>query len=121
MRLLVVDDEEQVRLILRRQLERLGYQVTLAADGPTALNELAAKSDQYAAVLVDMTLPEMDGVTLTHVIAERHQHVRLLLMSGFHATELRSQIAELPIAGFCKTIYAGRSAQHPGSGAGRGK
>jgi DNA-binding response OmpR family regulator len=58
-RVLVVDDEADIRLLLRELLERAGYTVDEASDGRTALRNLFANAP--ALVILDVTMPEMDG------------------------------------------------------------
>lgn len=58
-RLLVADDDEGNRLMLQRRLERLGHQVTLAADGREALEQLRARS--FDLLLLDIQMPELNG------------------------------------------------------------
>ena len=58
-RVLVVDDEADIRLLLRELLERAGFTVDEAPDGRTALRNLFANVP--ALVILDVTMPEMDG------------------------------------------------------------
>jgi DNA-binding response OmpR family regulator len=58
-RVLVVDDDEDIRILLRELLERAGYSVDEAPDGRTALRNLY--SQPPALVILDVSMPEMDG------------------------------------------------------------
>jgi DNA-binding response OmpR family regulator len=58
-RILVVDDDEDIRLLLRELLERAGYTVDAAADGRTALRQLYSMPP--ALVILDVSMPELDG------------------------------------------------------------
>ncbi|CAB3392805.1 response regulator transcription factor [Kyrpidia spormannii] len=58
-KILVVDDEERIRRLVRMYLERNGFEVEEAEDGRTAL-ELALAND-YAVIVLDLMLPELDG------------------------------------------------------------
>lgn len=66
--LLVVDDEEINRDLLRRRLERRGYHVTTAVDGREALDKLGA--GHFDMVLLDIMLPVLDGITVLSKIRE---------------------------------------------------
>ena len=65
---LVVDDHHWNRDVVRQALEREGSGVTLAADGQQALDALRAGAGDFAAVLMDIQMPVMDGLTATRAI-----------------------------------------------------
>ncbi|HDT4958852.1 TPA: transporter substrate-binding domain-containing protein [Enterobacter kobei] len=64
--ILVVDDHETNRLILRRQLQRLGCHVTEAADGEEAM--LFLEDEAFDLMITDCQMPVMDGIALTHAV-----------------------------------------------------
>jgi PAS domain S-box-containing protein len=81
--ILVVDDEETVRIVTARVLEGAGFTVELAADGSEAVRRFTAQPAAYRAVVLDLLMPVLDG---EHVLAEmRRQRADLpaLLMSGY--------------------------------------
>lgn len=57
--ILLVEDNELLALLVSRRLGRMGWKVTIATTGPVGLE--AARAEAPAAVLLDMSLPEMDG------------------------------------------------------------
>ncbi len=59
--ILVVDDEERIRELIREHLGFLGYQVAEAADGREALELFKADPESYDALLLDVMMPELDG------------------------------------------------------------
>jgi HD-like signal output (HDOD) protein/CheY-like chemotaxis protein len=79
-RVLIVDDDESVRVALERGLRRLGYDVIQAADGPEGL-ELAARSAPQV-VLVDLRMPEMDGHTFLRRLTESGSAPSVVVVSG---------------------------------------
>ncbi|MDF3066368.1 MAG: sensory box histidine kinase/response regulator [Polyangiaceae bacterium] len=82
-RVLVIDDEELVRSQLRRALELRGYEVDEAVDG---LSGVARHAAQPADVLVvDMTMPDIDGVEVVRRIRETGSRVAIVLSSGYQA------------------------------------
>ena len=62
MKILVVDDEEKIRLIIREYLENNGYDIDEADTGVEALDKL--KSNSYDLCILDIMMPKMDGFTM---------------------------------------------------------
>jgi len=82
-RVLVIDDEELVRTQLRRMLELRGYQVDEACDG---LSGVEAHGSKPADVLViDMTMPDIDGAEVVRRIRATGSKVAIVLSSGYQA------------------------------------
>lgn len=73
--LLVVDDVEANRNVLRQQLERFGYQVSTVAGGKEALALLRQKAVDL--ILLDLRMPEMDGIEVLRAIREMHSRLSL--------------------------------------------
>ena len=81
--ILVVDDEETVRIAVRRILQKSGYRVVVAGSGTEALNELGAHGGEVALVLTDMVMPGMGGRELIERISAGFPAVRIVCMSGY--------------------------------------
>ncbi|ELK41296.1 response regulator transcription factor [Brevibacillus agri] len=86
--ILIVDDEERIRRILRMYLEKAGYVADEADDGSAALS-LAEQID-YDLIILDLMLPEMDGIELCRRLRKRQQ-VPIVIVSarGEQADRLR--------------------------------
>jgi PAS domain S-box-containing protein len=84
---LVIDDEPDVRTVATRMLERLGFQVLIASNGPEALAMLPALAARLAVVFVDLTMPQMRGDAVAATIREQYPDLPLVVMSGYSATE----------------------------------
>jgi len=84
-RVLVVDDEESIRITLTSLLARRGYHVLSAADAKTALQMLA--DEDVDVVLVDVRMPEMDGIEMTRVVMEREISTTVIVMSAYGSVE----------------------------------
>ncbi|MCG3195583.1 MAG: Sensor histidine kinase RcsC [bacterium] len=97
---LVVDDQEAILEICRRRLVSLGYTVLTARDGREALGVFESNRSDIAAVLLDIQMPEMDGLDCCERILEQSPDMRVLLSSGFIDSEIRSRIAALGSVGF---------------------
>jgi CheY-like chemotaxis protein len=83
---LVVDDIDSVRSILRRQLTEIGYLVLEASNGAEALDCLTA-GRQIDLVITDLIMPEMDGRQLADALSHRPIRQRILFMSAYPAPE----------------------------------
>ncbi len=84
-RILVVDDEESIRVTLESMLARRGYQVITVGSGEQALEKLSAHT--FDAVLADVRMPDMDGIDLTRRIAELKLSVTIIVMSAYGTVE----------------------------------
>jgi len=103
--ILVVDDEDLVRQTARLTLQRYGYQVMLASNGAEALECYRGQPDAIALVLLDLTMPVMNGEeTLTH-LQVLDPGVRVLLTSGYNEVEAVQRFAGKGLAGFIQKPY----------------
>jgi PAS domain S-box-containing protein len=80
--ILVVDDEEGIRDLVRNTLESFNYEVLTAANGSEALALYQANKNRIAVLLTDMMMPEMDGPTLMRAIREFDPSMKIILSSG---------------------------------------
>jgi two-component system cell cycle sensor histidine kinase/response regulator CckA len=90
--ILVVDDEDTLRYVIRRLLEDAGYGVVEAANGLQALGQLNDPRAVIHVVLSDIRMPVMDGWELTAAIVRSHPTLPVILMSGFGTTFLESSV-----------------------------
>ncbi len=89
---LLVDDEDMLRVVLRRLLEDAGYHVVEAVNGQQALGQLNDPRAAIRVVLSDVRMPVMDGWELAAAIARSHPALPVILMSGFGTTFLESSL-----------------------------
>ena len=84
-RLLVVDDEESVRITTAAILEQEGYAVETASDGREALEKV--DRGHYDLVLTDLRMEDMDGSTLLQELQVRHPQVVTIVLTGYASIE----------------------------------
>ena len=81
--ILVVEDEDQVREIATRIMERQGYTVMSAADAENGLRLLEEHEGRFDLLLTDVVLPGMGGRKLAEHVREAWPEIKLLFMSGY--------------------------------------
>jgi two-component system, NtrC family, response regulator len=86
-RVLVVDDEPLIRWSVMSTLGDAGYEVIEAANAAEA-REQAARAGTLEFALLDVRLPDSDGLTLMRAIHEMHPNCRFLMMTAFRTPEL---------------------------------
>lgn len=93
---LVVEDENWVRALVKKCLERYGYTVIMAEDGEHALDVVAEFKERIDLMLTDVVMPKMGGVDLTEAMASRRPDMRVIFMSGYtdHAM-VKSSVIDL--------------------------
>ena len=102
---LVIDDEETVRVTTARMLEALGFTTRLADNGRTGFEEFRATPDAFALVVLDLTMPHMDGEEAFHKIIGLRPGARVLLMSGFNEQEAIARFTGKGLAGFLQKPF----------------
>lgn len=80
-RILVVDDEQNIRELFREELEEMGYAVTLAASGLQALEEM--QTQRFDLATVDMRMPEMDGIETLRRMKERDAALPAIICTAY--------------------------------------
>ena len=94
--ILIVDDEADVREIIRAALEKAGYRTLEAPDGADGLGTFADHKDEIAAVITDASMPLLDGVVLSRAIRKIAPETKIIAMSGLLSSP---QISQLEAAG----------------------
>jgi CheY-like chemotaxis protein len=80
--ILVVDDDEPVRLLVSTLLERDSYTVLLASDGRHALEVSRKYGGEIRLLLTDYKMPQMDGLQLAEALIRERPGIRAMIMSG---------------------------------------
>ncbi|MFQ5492629.1 MAG: response regulator transcription factor [Candidatus Dojkabacteria bacterium] len=93
MRILIIEDEEDIALPLKKSLERVGYAVDFEATGTDGLK--AAQINSYDLILLDLNLPEIDGIDLANKLRDENNNTPIIMLTA------RSQIYD-KLEGFDK-------------------
>lgn len=103
--ILLVDDEESVRSVGKRMLEKNGFHILLAAHGKEAVEIYQKHADEIVCVILDLTMPYLDGEQTFNELLKIKKDVRVLMSSGYNEQELREQLAGRGLAGFIQKPY----------------
>ena len=104
-RVLVVDDEEVVRTVTARILRALGYSVVMAADGLDGVAAFKAKTEPIHVVLMDLTMPKLDGVRAFEELRRLDPQLPVILMSGYNEQDAVARFSGSGLAGFLQKPF----------------
>ena len=102
---LLVDDDETILGIGRLMLERLGFSVLTAGDGQEAVEIFRFRGKEIALVLLDLTMPRMNGEEAFRELRRIDPDVRVVLSSGYSEQEIAARFAGRGLAGFIQKPY----------------
>ncbi len=80
-KILVVDDEETIQMLLKEALTTWGYQAATAGSGQKALEVM--NGQLFDAALVDIRMPDMDGLTLLREVKRKDESIKVVVMTGY--------------------------------------
>jgi len=103
--ILLVDDEESVRVMGTRMLERIGFEVLTAVDGREALDIYRARQEEIALVLLDLTMPDLDGEEAFRELRRIDPQVCVVMSSGYTESEIAPRFAGKRLSGFLQKPY----------------
>ena len=86
--MLLVEDEEQVRKMVKKMLTRLGYQVLEAKDGIEAVEIFQQHQDEIRCVLSDLTMPRMNGWETLAALRKLSPDIPVILSSGYDEAQV---------------------------------
>jgi PAS domain S-box-containing protein len=104
-RILIVDDEQDLRLILSEILEHLGFTVFTCKDGLDAVEYYKLHHENIDAVIVDLVMPRMGGHECIKLLKQIDPSARILVSSGYNLVSDTQQIIAKGIAGFIQKPY----------------
>ncbi len=104
-RILVVDDEETVKNLACRLLEHAGFETISASDGRAALAQFRRFRDEIGCVLLDLTMPQMDGEKTFREMRRLSPQIPVILTSGYNERDVMDRFNGLAPSGFLKKPY----------------
>jgi PAS domain S-box-containing protein len=96
---LVIEDDASVRAITQRILEHYGYSVLTAADGYAGVAAFRTQPDAIDCILLDISMPQMDGAQALQEIRHIRPDARVVLMSGYDEQDVTARFAGYTLAG----------------------
>ncbi|WP_315788630.1 hybrid sensor histidine kinase/response regulator [Fischerella sp. JS2] len=103
--ILVVDDEPAIQEITRASLETHNYKTLVASDGIEAIVLYAQNRDKISAVLMDIMLPSLDGLTAIRTLQKINPAVKIVATSGLASSSKLAEASTTNISGFLSKPY----------------
>ncbi len=104
--ILVVDDEETIREVAAMMLEDMGFSIFTAENGLQGLDVYRQHQDEIVGVLMDMTMPKMDGKACFRELRRTNADVKVILTSGYNEQDATSRFVGQGLAGFIQKPYS---------------
>ena len=98
--ILLVDDEESIRGLASRFLDRAGYRVITAEDGRKALEAYETEKNNISLVILDLIMPKMGGRQCLEELLKVEPKVKVLVSSGYSDAENRDELIQVGAKGF---------------------
>ena len=102
---LVIDDEDMIREIAASLLSDMGYKVLKAVDGQDGVHQFAEHADEISAVLLDLTMPVMDGLECYGELKLINPDVKVILTSGYSEEDALAMFGHKEKLGFIKKPF----------------
>ncbi|MBN1342266.1 MAG: response regulator [Phycisphaerae bacterium] len=106
---LVIDDEPFVCRVARQILVRSGFRALIAHGGQEGIDTFRANADKIAAIVLDMTMHDMNGEEVFREIRAIRPDAIVILTSGYHETEIRERLGDSAPAGFVQKPYRAKT------------
>ena len=102
---LVVDDEDVIRRMAQSTLESYGYHVVVADNGEAAVAQFRKLANQIHLLLLDLTMPGMNGEAVLREVKAIRPDVKVILSSGYNEVEIVQRFTGKGLAGFIQKPY----------------
>ena len=95
-KLLIVDDEPSVRESVELLMTTLGFEVTTAECGKTAVELFEGQDRRFDCAIVDVSMPEMDGIETAERIRSIHPNLPIVFSSGYSEAAIPDELLQQP-------------------------
>jgi CheY-like chemotaxis protein len=102
-KVLIVDDEQIIRTVLKRILSGIGIASDLADDGQDALKRIDKK--QYDLIILDILMPKINGISFLKEINQIGYKTNVIVISACSENQILDQIRELGVSGYLKKPF----------------
>lgn len=112
---MVIDDEEVMRITIKKMLNAAGYDVILAENGEEGINIFSGKHKEIYGIILDMAMPRKSGREVFYELQKIDPAVKVLLASGYRHDERSEEILKAGVRGFIQkpfTVYGLSEAVH---------
>lgn len=110
--ILLVEDEESVRMVASKMLNHIGFNVIGASDGKEAIDIFIQKTSEIACVILDLTMPQMDGKECYVELKCIRPDIPVILSSGYMESDSHTELFNSGIAGFLHKPYNLKNMRH---------
>ena len=100
---LIVDDERNIRLTLKGALETIGLEADAVFQGEEALQKLTEKT--YAAMILDLRLPGMDGLAVLRQVSERYAGIKVIIITAYGTVDAVIEAMKLGAVDFLQKPF----------------
>jgi CheY-like chemotaxis protein len=104
--ILVIDDESEVRSVIAKMIERMGFRVEVAASGVQGIASIKAGISDLRVVLLDLSMAEMNGIEAAEAIQALLPTLPIILMSGYSAEDIQPQDNRFAIHSFIQKPFS---------------
>jgi PAS domain S-box-containing protein len=104
--ILIVDDEKSIRVVGSKMLEKIGFNVLTASDGIEAIAKYKEHHEDIVCILLDLTMPNMDGIETFHELHKINPDFKVILCSGYNQQDATESFPINSLNGFLKKPFS---------------
>jgi CheY-like chemotaxis protein len=104
-RILMIDDEEVVRVMAKRALERAGHEIVLAQDGATGIEKFRKYKEVLDLVVLDLSMPDMTGVQVLRELRKIASAVPVAISSGYGEEDVALRFQGMSVSGYVQKPF----------------